>query len=82
MAEIRKRKNNYLIVVLVGIDNKGKKIRKSVTFTPTKKKESAIKKEVQEFAITFENECKKGIAPPKREYEIHWLFKTLSGKLL
>lgn len=63
MAEIRKRKNNYLIVVLVGVDNKGKKIRKSITFTPTKKKESAIKKEVQEFAITFKNECKKGLHP-------------------
>ena len=64
MATIRKRNNGtFQIVVLIGIDNNNKMIRKYATFTPTKKKESAIKKEVQEFAITFENECKKGLHP-------------------
>lgn len=78
MATIQKRNNTYKIMVFMGKNTKGHNIYKCTTFIPTKKKESAIKKEVEEYAIMFESECRKGLHPQNEnmkfiEYAKHFL---------
>ena len=64
MANIEKRPNNtYRIVVSVGYNNKGQKIRKYLTITldPNKfKTENQIDKELNRLATLFEEEVKNG----------------------
>jgi integrase len=60
MANIRQRGETYLIEVYVGKDSKGKKLRKSTTFTPTEKTPAKIRKEVERFAEEYERRIKEG----------------------
>lgn len=62
MATIRKTKNGYLIRVSCGFDVNGKRILRSITYTPdygmTNKQ---IEKELHRQAFLFEEECRKGV---------------------
>ena len=64
MASIKARngKNGttYLITVSVGRDTNGKKLTETTTFKPTKTTPKAIKKEVQKYALDFEERVKNG----------------------
>lgn len=60
MASIKKRGNNYQITVSLGRDQKGKQIIKTTTFKPTSSAPSKAEKEVQAFAVEFENKIKEG----------------------
>ena len=64
MASIKARngKNGttYLITVSVGRDTNGKKLTETTTFKPTKTTPKAIKKEVQKYALDFEERVKTG----------------------
>lgn len=59
MATITKRGNTFQVVVSMGYDSDGKKIRKTTTFKPpaniTEKKAEKLAKE---FAFEFEQRCK------------------------
>ena len=59
MAAINKRGNTFQIVVSLGTDTSGKKIRKTTTFVPpeniTAKKAEKL---AAEFAVEFERKCK------------------------
>lgn len=59
MATINRRGNTYQITVSLGLDNKGKKIRKTTTYKPpentTPKKADKL---AAEFAIEYEKKCK------------------------
>lgn len=59
MATINKRGNTFQIVVSLGLDVNGKKIRKTTTYKPpentTPKKAEKL---AQEFAVEFERKCK------------------------
>lgn len=59
MATINKRGNTFQIVVSLGLDVNGKKIRKTTTFKPP---ESTTPKKVErlanEFAVEFERKCR------------------------
>ena len=57
--EIRKLESgSYKIIAETHIGLDGKRHRRSVTFTPTRKSEKAIEKEVQAFALAFEKKVK------------------------
>ncbi len=60
MASIKKRGNNYQITISLGRDQKGKQIIKTTTFKPTSSAPSKAEKEVQAFAVEFENKIKEG----------------------
>lgn len=65
MASIKPRtgKNGittYLITVSMGRDTNGKKKFETTTFKPTKTTPKAIEKEVQKFALDFEERVKAG----------------------
>lgn len=61
MATIKKNDNGtYKIVVSLGRNADKKQIRETITFTPTEKAPSKIKKEVERFAMEFEDRCKNG----------------------
>ena len=59
MATINKRGNTFQIVVSLGLDVNGKKIRKTTTYKPpentTPKKAEKL---AQEFAVEFERKCR------------------------
>ena len=59
MATVNKRGNTYQIIVSLGLDVNGKKIRKTTTYKPpentTPKKAEKL---AHEFAIEFERKCK------------------------
>ena len=59
MATVNKRGNTYQIIVSLGLDVNGKKIRKTTTYRPpentTPKKAEKL---AHEFAIEFERKCK------------------------
>lgn len=59
MATVNKRGNTYQIIVSLGLDVNGKKIRKTTTYKPpenvTPKKAEKL---ANEFAIEFEQKCK------------------------
>lgn len=55
MATIKRNENGtYKITVSAGRDQRGKQIRKYMTFTPTAKSERGIRKELQQAAADFE----------------------------
>lgn len=63
MAHIRKRGESYEITVSCGYNSYGKKIRKSMTYTPSPNmSDRQIKKEVNRQAVLFEESCKNGTA--------------------
>jgi integrase len=61
MAQIQKRSNSsYFITVNLGRDVQGKKVRQTMTYTPTATTPKQIEKEVQRQAVLFEEACKQG----------------------
>ncbi len=59
MATINKRNKTYQIIVSLGADINGKKIRKTTTYKPPENiTEKKADKLAQEFAIEFERKCK------------------------
>jgi integrase len=61
MAQIQQRGNNsYFITVNLGRDIHGKKVRQTMTYTPTATTPKQIEKEVQRQAVLFEEQCKGG----------------------
>lgn len=67
MANITKRGNSYRINVSVGYDTNGQKLQVTTTYKPElytatgkQKAESVIRKEVEHYAIDFENQVKSG----------------------
>ena len=61
MASIKKRNNSYLITVSCGYTSNGKKITKTMTYTPTPElSESKAQKEAEKQAILFEDSVKNG----------------------
>jgi len=60
MANIIERNGKYRIQVYVGRDNQGNKIVKSTTYLPKEITPSKIKKEVEEYARTYERKVKNG----------------------
>ena len=63
MAHIRKRGEGYEITVSCGYNSYGKKIRKTMTYTPSHNmSDRQIKKEVNRQAVLFEESCKNGTA--------------------
>ena len=60
MANITKIGESYKIVVFVGRDINGKKIRKMTTFKPSQTTPAKIKKEVEDFAREYEKKVKEG----------------------
>ena len=61
MASIEKRGNSYRIVVSTGYNTSGKKIRKSMTWTPGPDMTvRQIEKELQRQAVLFEREVESG----------------------
>lgn len=59
MATINKRGNTYQIIVSLGLDVNGKKIRKTTTYKPPEKvTPKKAEKLANEFAIEFEQKCK------------------------
>lgn len=59
MANIQKRGNMFRIRVFTGIDMNGKKIIKSITFTPPQgTAPKKAEKLAQEYAFEFEKHCK------------------------
>ena len=63
MASIRKRNDSYFIMVSCGYDDRGKQVRKTLTYTPEPSMTAKqIEKEVQRQAFLFEEKCKTGHA--------------------
>ncbi len=63
MATIRKRNDNYQIVVSCGYDINGKQICRYMTYTPEKgMTKRQIEKELNRQAVLFEDACKNGLA--------------------
>jgi len=63
MASIQKRNGSYFIMVSCGYDDRGKQVRKTLTYTPEPDMtEKQVEKEVQRQAILFEEKCKTGHA--------------------
>lgn len=68
MASIQALKNkngeitSYRITVSLGYDDHGEKLRKSTTFRPKSTAPTKARKEVEAFAIEFENNIKNGTA--------------------
>lgn len=60
MATIRKRGDTYQITVSCGRDSNGKQIIKYATFVPTETSPKKIEKEVQKFALDFEEKIHTG----------------------
>lgn len=60
MASIKQRGNSYLVTVSMGYSSGKQKITKSTTYTPTAQTPAKRKKEVEKFAIEFEERCKSG----------------------
>lgn len=60
MAEIVKRGNGYQIIVFLGRDDTGKKIRETVTYIPESTAPIKAKKEAEAFAAEFEKKVKSG----------------------
>ena len=61
MASIKKRNNSYLITVSCGYTSNGKKITKTMTYTPTPElSESKAQKEAEKQAILCEDSVKNG----------------------
>lgn len=61
MANITKRGSSYTITVSLGIDGNGKRIRKSLTYTPPPSlTPKQAEKEVQRQAAMFEERCRTG----------------------
>ena len=61
MASIKKRNNSYLITVSCGYTSEGKKITKTMTYTPAPElSESKAQKEAEKQAILFEDSVKNG----------------------
>lgn len=59
MATVNKRGNTYQIIVSLGLDVNGKKIRKTTTYKPPEKvTPKKAEKLANEFAIEFEQKCK------------------------
>lgn len=59
MATVNKRGNTYQIIVSLGLDINGKKIRKTTTYKPPEKvTPKKAEKLANEFAIEFEQKCK------------------------
>lgn len=79
MAYIEKRKNNsFKITVSLGLDARGHQIKKSTTYHAQCNTPKAIEKEVNKFAIEFEEKVKNGnINVDNRitfdEYSENWL---------
>ena len=77
MPSIVKRNNSYRIVVSLGRDTNGKAIVKTTTYHPKAKTPKAIEKEVNRFAIEFENDVLNGKAVTSsitfKEYALKWL---------
>lgn len=78
MASIDKRDNGkYRIRVEYGRDAEGKRLFRTMTYTPTEKTESKIKKEVERVAVEFESrvlngECIEGDSLLFRNYVPIW----------
>lgn len=60
MASIQQRGNSYLITVSFGESVTGKRIRETMTFTPTETAATKIQKELQRAAVDFERRVKEG----------------------
>ncbi|RGH10857.1 site-specific integrase [Clostridium sp. AF15-31] len=60
MASIKQRGSSYLITVSLGYSSDKQKITKSTTYTPTAQTPAKIRKEIEKFAIEFEERCKSG----------------------
>lgn len=80
MASIKPRtgKNGvttYLITVSKGRDTNGKKLTETTTFKPTKTTPKAIEKEVQKFALDFEERVKSGKYFSGEKITCHDVFK-------
>lgn len=60
MARIEKRKNNYRITVSCGYDIHGKQVRETTTYKPQATTPKAIEKEVNAYALQFEQKVKSG----------------------
>ena len=77
MPSIVKRNNSYRIVVSLGRDTNGKAIVKTTTYHPKAKTPKAIEKEVNRFAIEFENDVLNGKAVTSsitfKEYALKWI---------
>lgn len=61
MAHIEKRGTSYRISVYLGRDKDNKRIYKRTTYTPSETAPTKIEREVQSYAIAFEERVKKGI---------------------
>lgn len=87
MASITERNGSYQIIVSVGRDIYGKKLRETTTFTPDpgltpKKKQKAV----EDFARKFEEQVKNGIALDGRKITLkdftdRWLVEYAAQKL-
>ena len=77
MPSIRKRNDTYQITVSLGRDSHNKQILKTTTYKPKAKSPKAIEKEVNRFAIEFENEILNGKAVTSnitfKDYALKWL---------
>lgn len=80
MANITKRGNSYRINVSVGYDTNGQKLQVTTTYKPElytatgkPKAESVIQKEVERYAIDFENQVKSGAITQYRTMRFHEL---------
>lgn len=61
MANIQQSGNKYKITVFVSRDSAGKKIRKSITYTPKEQTPAKINKEVEGFAHEYEKRIREGL---------------------
>ena len=87
MASIRKRGNSYLIVVSMGYDYNGKRIKpqQKTVHPPEGLTPRQVKKWLNEQAVLFERACKDDPQPQKNltlaQYTALWLRDIAPGKL-
>ena len=94
MASITERRNkdgkitSYSIVVYLGRDEAGDKIRETTSYRPKAKTPAKARKEVEDFAREFENAVKDGTAFTSgdritfAEFVKFWENNSLSQKVL
>ena len=86
MATITKRGNTFQIVVSMGYDTDGKKIRKTTTFKPpANTTEKKAEKLAKDFAFEFEQRCK-GMTELKENMRfadlVEWYFDNYAPNAL
>ena len=87
MASIRKRGSSYLIVVSMGYDYNGKRIRpqQKTVHPPEELTPRQVEKWLNEQAVLFERDCKDDPQPQKNltlaQYTALWLRDIAPGKL-